>query len=64
MSLCFGIQPLNLRFGGGFLFSNEAGVNFPKAILQWLKGEMVDPKMLRPEYGGMFAKNDYLMEIK
>lgn len=58
------VLELNPRFGGGYPFSYEAGVNLPKAIRQWLKGEKVDPKMLQPEYGKMFAKNDYLMEIK
>lgn len=58
------VLELNPRFGGGYPFSYEAGVNMPKAILQWLKGEKVDPKILQPEYGRMFAKNDYLMEIK
>lgn len=58
------VLELNPRFGGGYPFSYEAGVNLPKAILQWLKGEKVDPKMLQPQYGKMFAKNDYLMEIK
>lgn len=58
------VLELNPRFGGGFPFSYEAGVNMPKAIIQWVKGEEVDPLMLQPEYGRMFAKNDYLMEIK
>lgn len=58
------VLELNPRFGGGFPFSYEAGVNMPKAIIQWAKGEEVDPRMLQPEYGRMFAKNDYLMEIK
>ena len=58
------VLELNPRFGGGYPFSYEAGVNLPKAILHWLKGEKVDPKILVPEYGRMFAKNDYLMEIK
>lgn len=57
------VLELNPRFGGGYPFSYEAGVNMPKAILQWLKGEKVDAKTLQPEYGKMFAKNDYLMEI-
>lgn len=35
-----------------------------KAILNWLRGEAVDPSMLVPQYGRMFSKNDYLMEIK
>lgn len=58
------VLELNPRFGGGYPFSYEAGVNLPKAILQWLKGEQIDPKILQPEYGKMFSKNDYLMEIK
>lgn len=58
------VLELNPRFGGGFPFSYEAGVNMPKAIIQWVKGEDVDPQMLQPEYGRMFSKNDYLMEIK
>lgn len=58
------VLELNPRFGGGFPFSYEAGVNMPKAIIQWVKGEEVDLQMLQPEYGRMFSKNDYLMEIK
>jgi carbamoyl-phosphate synthase large subunit len=58
------VLELNPRFGGGYPFSHEAGVNLPKAIIMWLKGEKVDPKILQPEYGKMFSKNDYLMEIK
>lgn len=58
------VLELNPRFGGGYPFSYEAGVNMPKAIMQWVKGEDVDPAILQPEYGRMFAKNDYLMEIK
>ena len=57
------VLELNPRFGGGYPFSYEAGANMPKAILQWLKGEKVDQSILQPEYGRMFAKNDYLMEI-
>ena len=58
------VLELNPRFGGGFPFSYEAGVNFPLALIKWLKGETVNPEILQPEYGRMFSKNDYLMEIK
>ena len=58
------VLELNPRFGGGYPFSYEAGVNMPKAIIQWVKGEKVDAAILKPEIGKMFAKNDYLMEIK
>lgn len=58
------VLELNPRFGGGFPFSYEAGVNLPKAIIEWVKGNKVDTSILQPEYGRMFSKNDYLMEIK
>lgn len=58
------VLELNPRFGGGFPFSYEAGVNFPKVLIQWIKNEVADISLLCPEYGRMFAKNDYLVEIK
>lgn len=57
------VLELNPRFGGGYPFSYEAGVNMPKAILEWLRGEKVDPAILQPKYGRMFAKNDYLVSV-
>ena len=57
------VRELNPRFGGGFPFSYEAGVNMPLAIIKWLRGEQVSADMLSPEYNRMFSKNDYLMEI-
>ena len=59
----FCVLELNPRFGGGFPFSYEAGVNFPKAIIEWLRGNTVDPSILQPTYGKTFAKNDYLVEV-
>ena len=35
----------------------------PLAILKWLRGEKVEESLLEPEYGKMFAKNDYLVEV-
>lgn len=58
------VLELNPRFGGGFPFSYEAGVNMPGAILKWLREEEVDPATLFPEYGKMFAKCDYLVELE
>ena len=57
------VLELNPRFGGGYPFSYEAGVNMPKAIISWLKGETIDPAILKPKYGKTFAKNDYLVEV-
>lgn len=58
------VLELNPRFGGGFPFSYEAGVNLPKAIIQWLNNESVNKSILKPRFNKMFAKNDYLVEIK
>ncbi|MBO7287945.1 MAG: ATP-grasp domain-containing protein [Bacteroidales bacterium] len=58
------VLELNPRFGGGFPFSYEAGVNLPKAIIEWIKENDTDYSILIPQYNKMFAKNDYLMEIK
>lgn len=57
------VLELNPRFGGGYPFSYEAGVNMPKAIISWLKGETIDANILIPKYGKTFAKNDYLVEV-
>ena len=57
------VLELNPRFGGGFPFSYEAGVNFPKAIIEWLNGNEIDDSMLIPQYNRTFAKCDYLVSI-
>lgn len=57
------VLELNPRFGGGYPFSYEAGVNMPLAIIKWLKGECVDTAKLQPQYGRTFAKNDYLVSV-
>lgn len=57
------VLELNPRFGGGFPFSYEAGVNFPRAIIEWLKGNEIDDSSLIPEYDRIFAKCDYLVEV-
>ena len=57
------VLELNPRFGGGFPFSYEAGVNMPKAVIEWMRGNVINPKMLVPHYNRMFAKCDYLVEI-
>ena len=57
------VLELNPRFGGGFPFSYEAGVNLPKAIIKWVKNEPFDTKELVPQIGLTFAKCDYLVDI-
>ena len=55
------VLELNPRFGGGFPFSYEAGVNLPKAIINWVQGKQFDLEQLVPTYGLTFAKCDYLV---
>lgn len=57
------VLELNPRFGGGFPFSYQAGVNFPKAIIEWLKGNDIDNSILQPRYGETYAKCDYLVKV-
>ena len=57
------VLELNPRFGGGYPFSYEAGVNLPKAIIEWLKGNEINSSILQPQYGRMFAKCDNVVEI-
>ena len=54
---------LNPRFGGGYPFSHEAGVNLPKAMIEWTKGNVVPLEWLQPKYGLTFAKCDYLVNV-
>lgn len=54
---------LNPRFGGGYPFSQQAGVNLPKALIEWAKGNEVDASILQPRYGVASAKCDYLVFV-
>lgn len=55
------VLELNPRFGGGFPFSYEAGVNLPGALIAWAKGDTFDINILRPRYGETYAKCDVLI---
>lgn len=59
----FYVLELNPRFGGGYPFSQEAGVNMPKAIVAWAQGEDVPNEMFFPKYGKMFSKCDILLNV-
>lgn len=58
------VLELNPRFGGGFPFSFEAGANFPKAIVEWLKGNEIDDSILVPTTGLTFAKCDRVLSVR
>lgn len=57
------VLELNPRFGGGYPFSHEAGVNIPKAIVAWAQGQDVPEETFFPEYGKMFSKCDILLNV-
>lgn len=50
------ILEMNARFGGGYPFSHMAGVNLPKALVQWYRGESVDLNFLKAELGVLAYK--------
>lgn len=46
------VLELNPRFGGGYPFSHEAGVNLPKALIEWHKDNKVYiSELLTPKIG-------------
>ena len=45
------VLELNARFGGGYPFSHAAGVDLPRALVQWKSGGYVDPSLLKPSPG-------------
>lgn len=45
------ILEMNARFGGGYPFSHLAGVDLPKAIINWLNGKQVALDLLIPRIG-------------
>lgn len=57
------VLELNPRFGGGYPFSHEAGVNMPQAIISWVQGKDVDNNIFFPEYGKTYSKCDILLNV-
>lgn len=51
------ILEFNPRFSGGYPFTHYAGVNLPKALIRWLKGETVEAAdYLTPRIGSKAVK--------
>lgn len=43
------ILEMNARFGGGYPFSHLAGVDLPKAIVDWCSNKNIDATLLKPK---------------
>ena len=54
---------INARFGGGYPFSHEAGMNTAAAYISWLKGEKGIKKFNNYKAGVAYSKYDCLMNI-
>ena len=57
------VLEMNARFGGGYPFTHLAGVDEPKAIIKWLKGEDVDFSLVNPRFGVMGQKDISIIEL-
>ena len=53
----------NARFGGGYPFSHLAGVNLPKAIVKWLKGEPLEQELVVKKPGILAQKDITMIDI-
>lgn len=58
------VLELNPRFGGGYPFSHEAGLDTPAIYLEWLKGGNEIARFINYKPGFMFSKCDRLIPIR
>ncbi len=58
------VLELNPRFGGGYPFSHEAGVDMCSIYLEWLKGSNNTKQFNNFKAGIMYSKCDRLLKIK
>jgi len=57
------VLELNPRFGGGYPFSHEAGINTPAIYIDLLKGSKDIGKHINYKAGMMFSKCDRLIDV-
>lgn len=57
------VLELNARFGGGYPFSHLAGVNLPKAMVKWLRGEPLEQELVIKKPGILAQKDIRMIDI-
>lgn len=57
------VLEMNCRFGGQYPFSHNAGVNFPKQILDWIKQKPTNEALLIPKVGMISCKDINIVEL-
>lgn len=57
------VLEMNPRFGGGYPFSHEAGMNTAAVYLEWLKGNKNVAQFDNYQAGVMFSKCDRLLRV-
>ena len=57
------VLEMNARFGGGYPFSHMGGCNLPKAIVDWVKGKIVDKSVISAMTGITGYKEIYITRI-
>jgi len=58
------VLELNPRFGGGYPFSHEAGINTAAIYIEWLKGNKDVNHFNNYESGRLFSKCDRIIEVR
>ncbi len=57
------ILELNARFGGGYPFSHCAGINLPKAIVNWILGGTVSDELIVKKYNHFVQKDICMIDL-
>ena len=58
------VLELNPRFGGGYPFSHESGMNTAAIYINWFKGEKDISQYMNYKSGVMYSKCDRLLKVK
>ena len=54
---------MNARFGGGYPFSQIAGVDLPTAIVKWIKGEPLTNELMVKKYNNIIQKSISFVDL-